>query len=127
MPRRPGEARVRRAFEVQQLARRVVDARVEGGDAELALELGDIGGLAEQLRGRLGTGLAGPSAHSAAGQPQGDEDHKRLWSALGHDPTGMDELARRTGLTVAALSSMLLLMELEGRVVADNGRYARRP
>jgi DNA processing protein len=38
----------------------------------------------------------------------------------------MESLAERTGLTVAELSSMLVLMELEGRVVADNGRYARR-
>ena len=54
-------------------------------------------------------------------------DHKRLWSALGHDPTPLDELVRRTGLTVAELSSMLLVMELDGRVVADNGRFARHP
>lgn len=102
-------------------------ALVEGPD-EVVAALGPVAAdLAEQLRGRLGTGLADPSTHSAAGQPLGDEDHKRLWSALGHDPTGMDELARRTGLTVAALSSMLLLMELDGRVVADNGRYARHP
>jgi DNA processing protein len=39
----------------------------------------------------------------------------------------LDELVRRTGLTVAELSSMLLVMELEGRVVADNGRFARHP
>ena len=63
---------------------------------------------------------------SAAGQPEGGDDHSRLWSALGHDPTGLDVLARRTGLTVPELSSMLLHMELDGRVVAANGRYARR-
>ncbi len=83
--------------------------------------------LADLLRGRLETTSPGPSRRSANGQAPTDEDHNRLWSALGHDPTGMDSLAERTGLTVAALSSMLLLMELEGRVVADNGRYARRP
>lgn len=83
--------------------------------------------LAESLRGRLGPAPATPAGRSAGGQPPTDADHNRLWSALGHDPTGMDALAERTGLTVAALSSMLLLMELEGRVVADNGRYARRP
>jgi DNA processing protein len=85
------------------------------------------GSLAESLRGRLEKDPAGPVPRSARGQGTDDEDHNRLWSALGHDPTGMDTLAERTGLTVAALSSMLLLMELEGRVVADNGRYARRP
>lgn len=83
--------------------------------------------LAEALRGRLKTTPPPPAARSARGQAPADDDHNRLWSALGHDPTGMDSLAERTGLTVAALSSMLLVMELEGRVVADNGRYARRP
>src|SRR5690606_654056 len=55
-----------------------------------------------------------------------DPEHARLWEALGHDPAGIDQLALRTGLTVDALSSMLLLMELEGRVRAAHGRYARR-
>ena len=48
-----------------------------------------------------------------------------MWKALGHDPTPMDVLAERTGLTTAALSSMLLGMELDGRVVVEHGRYAR--
>ncbi|TNJ33035.1 DNA-processing protein DprA [Arenimonas terrae] len=83
--------------------------------------------LAEMLRGQLGDCAATPVYRSADGQSPGDPDHSRLWSALGHDPTGMDVLAERTGLTVAALSSMLLIMELEGHVVNDHGRYARRP
>lgn len=91
--------------------------------------------LAAELRGALETGsteaagerLPDPSGHSAGGQPALSANHKRLWSALGHDPTPLDELARRTGLTVAELSSMLLVMELDGRVVADNGRFARHP
>jgi DNA processing protein len=37
----------------------------------------------------------------------------------------MDELEERTGLTVAELSAMLLTLELEGRVVAEHGRYCR--
>jgi DNA processing protein len=38
----------------------------------------------------------------------------------------MDQLVSRTGLTTAALSSMLLAMELEGRVVVEHGRYSRK-
>jgi DNA processing protein len=38
----------------------------------------------------------------------------------------MDRLVERTGLTTAELSSMLLVMELEGRVAVEHGRYARR-
>ena len=66
---------------------------------------------------RPGTPAAGPS---------GDPDYQKLWDALGHDPTGMDLLAERTGLTATSLSSMLPLMELEGLVVAEHGRYSRK-
>jgi DNA processing protein len=83
-------------------------------------------GLAASLRGRLVDAVSAPSDDSADGQPEFDVDHSRLWSALGHDPTPLDALARRTGLTVPVVASMLLHMELEGRVVSDNGRYARR-
>jgi hypothetical protein len=55
-----------------------------------------------------------------------DPDYVRLLDALGHDPVGIDRLAERTGLTVTALSSMLLLMELDGRVTAEHGRYSQR-
>ena len=53
-----------------------------------------------------------------------DPDYAALHAALGHDPVAIDLLAERTGLTVDALSSMLLLMELDGRVTASHGRYA---
>lgn len=54
-----------------------------------------------------------------------DGDHHILWQALGHDPTDMDQLVQRTGLTPARLSSMLLPLELEGRVVSQHGRFHR--
>jgi DNA processing protein len=38
----------------------------------------------------------------------------------------MDALVARTGLTTAELSSMLLVMELDGRVAVEHGRYSRR-
>jgi len=84
--------------------------------------------LAAALRGRLGgptsTTPAGPGPRDRRGSL--DPDYQRLWMALGHDPTGMDRLVDRTGLTVAELSSMLLVMELEGRVAVEHGRYSRK-
>ncbi len=83
--------------------------------------------LASALRARLemptqaATDFAG-----TLGATADDPDYVRLLDALGHDPVGIDRLAERTGLTVAALSSMLLLMELDGRVTAEHGRYAQR-
>jgi len=55
-----------------------------------------------------------------------DADYQSLWEALGHDPTGMDQLVSRTRLTAAELSSMLLVMELDGLVTAEHGRYQRK-
>ena len=54
-----------------------------------------------------------------------DPDYNRLWKALGHDPTGMDELVERSGLTTAVVSSILLALELDGKVAAEHGRYTR--
>ena len=52
--------------------------------------------------------------------------YKDLLAALGFDPCGISDLARRTGLTAAELSSMLLLLEMEGLVEAlPGGRYSR--
>ena len=55
-----------------------------------------------------------------------DPDYARLFSALGDAPASLDELAARTGLHPAALSSMLLLLELEGEIAPGvNGRWQR--
>ncbi len=102
-------------------------ALVESPDDVLAALAPLAAQLAETLRGSLQAPPDTGCSRSAGGQSAPDPDHSLLWSALDHDPTGMDVLAMRTGLTVAALSSMLLVMELEGHVVNDHGRYARRP
>ncbi|MGY0561589.1 DNA-processing protein DprA [Luteimonas sp. A277] len=85
--------------------------------------------LGQALRERLDTPTTGEQpalpGNPDAG-PTGDPDYQKLWDALGHDPTGMDLLADRTGLTATRLSSMLPLMELEGLVVAEHGRYSRK-
>jgi len=62
-------------------------------------------------------------AGSPPNPPADDPDHQTLWQALGHDPTSMDRLVERTGLTPAVLSSMLLPMELEGTVATQHGPY----
>lgn len=57
---------------------------------------------------------------------QGDPEHDRLLDAMGFDPVTVDQLVVRTGLTVEAVSSMLLLMELRGQVASlSGGRYVR--
>jgi DNA processing protein len=104
-------------------------ALVESAD-EVIVALGAwAGALRSDLQRRLGTPVASPQEHPdepSASPSQDDPAYHRLWSALGHDPSDMDQLARRSGLTAAALSSMLLVMELQGRVVVEHGRYSRR-
>jgi DNA processing protein len=69
--------------------------------------------------------LAGcsPRLGSDAGM---DKDHKILLDALGFDPTDVDLLVTRTGFKPEAVSSIMLILELEGYVqAAPGGRYSR--
>jgi len=54
-------------------------------------------------------------------EPELNDDNNRLLEAMGYDPVSIDHLVLQTGLTPAALSSMLLVMELQG-LIASNGR-----
>jgi DNA processing protein len=66
-----------------------------------------------------------PTSDDRASRIQ-DPDYASLVAALGDAPASLDELAERTRLAPAALSSMLLLLELEGVVApAVNGRWQR--
>lgn len=57
------------------------------------------------------------------GDPSGE--HKMLLDIMGHDPVSVDELSGLCGLTIDQLSSMLLILELEGRVEKlSGGRYS---
>ena len=93
----------------------------------VALQLADALRARLQMApdGRSGDLPARPLEAAAAGAADADPDYMRLWEALGYEPSRIDQLAARTGLTVDALSSMLLSMELEGRVDAAHGRFAR--
>jgi DNA processing protein len=55
-----------------------------------------------------------------------DKEHKILLDALGFDPADLDLLVVRTGFKAEAVSSMMLILELEGHVqAAPGGRYSR--
>ncbi|RYZ70871.1 MAG: DNA-protecting protein DprA [Lysobacteraceae bacterium] len=82
--------------------------------------------LADFLRARLAGSTVRPHIGPGAALAPLNPDYQPLWLALGHDPTSMDLLVERTGLTAAELSSMLLVMELDGRVAVEHGRYSRK-
>ncbi|MDA3912908.1 DNA-processing protein DprA [Oleiagrimonas sp.] len=69
---------------------------------------------------------AGVDSPSPTSQIMEDPQSRRLLDALGHDVATLDELHERSGLEPAELSSMLLMLELEGRVAGvAGGRYQR--
>lgn len=98
-------------------------ALVESADEVLA-GLGVMAeALADCLRQRL---LPMPSpAVASPTAPSGCPEQQRVLDTLGSDPLPLDLLAERSGLTLPRLSAMLLGMELDGRIAADNGRYRR--
>lgn len=91
--------------------------------------------LAARLEAAAGEGAAGsPRIAGDEGAARGlggmddDAGYRRLLTELGHEPMALDELVQRTGQSAAALSSMLLMLELEARVASLPGnRYQRLP
>lgn len=105
-------------------------ARLVESAAEVVDELGPlIGELEGELRGLLDPPGAPPEREKPAapgGDAESDPEVARLLAALGHDPVSVDELIVRTNLTTQAVSSMLLELELQGRVASlGGGRYSR--
>ncbi|HEY1036796.1 MAG TPA: DNA-processing protein DprA, partial [Pseudoxanthomonas sp.] len=101
-------------------------ALVEGAEEVVGALAPLAADLANALRERLGETEWGPPADVPGAPGKLAPDYQTLWNGLGHDPTGMDQLVSRTGLTAAELSSMLLVMELDGLVTAEHGRYQRK-
>ena len=81
-------------------------------------ELGALAGVVEVLETKEATVNNGPQTL--------DSDYQLLFTCLGYDPIEIDTLAEQSGLTVDIVSSMLLLLELEGQVASlSGGRYVR--
>jgi DNA processing protein len=91
--------------------------------------VGQLGSVLAGLEGlAAGPGEAPADARTDAPGDTGDDDpaYRRLLEALGHDPADVDTLVQRSGLTTGDVSSMLLLLELQGRVHSLAGsRYQR--
>lgn len=93
--------------------------------AKLVESAGDI---LEELAPLLRLDLprpAEPAAQSASETPD-DPEYRLLLNSLDFAPTSVDALVERTGLTPDVVSSMLLMLELQGQVEASpGGRYSR--
>lgn len=88
--------------------------------APMARELGEhLNRLLDSPRSR-GTGDA------ARDRAPLDPEEKKVLEAVGYDPTSVDRVVQRTGLTPESVSSMLLIMEMRGLVSAcGGGLYSR--
>jgi DNA processing protein len=58
--------------------------------------------------------------------PRLDKDYEMLLDALGFEPGSIDDLVARTGLATGVVASMLLILELHGRVEARPGALYNR-
>ncbi len=79
--------------------------------------------LAPQLRALL-------AYETAEDPPEGpppalDSEYLQLLEAMGYESASIDTLVERSGLTAEAVSSMLLLLELQGLVASVPGGYQR--
>ena len=52
-----------------------------------------------------------------------DPDHQKLLKCLAYEPASIDELVIRSKFSAAEVASMLLILELEGIIVCQDGRY----
>jgi DNA processing protein len=93
---------------------------VETGDdilSELAPILGDQAGNSPVF-----TPESTPSA-----MPPLDKEYEILLDAVGFESAGLDDIVARTGFETGAVASMLLILELDGRIQQQpGGRYCRR-
>jgi len=63
-----------------------------------------------------------PAASQTPGRDEPmDAQHRELLDAMGFDPVTTDELVKRTGFPAAEVSSILLLLELQGHVSSGAG------
>lgn len=84
--------------------------------AELEAIIGEVSRIAQEIP---------PLALIYA--PPLDKEYEILLDALGFEPAGLDNLVVRTGLKAGAVASMLLILELDGRVQQQpGGRFSRR-
>ncbi|NBC48196.1 MAG: DNA-protecting protein DprA [Gammaproteobacteria bacterium] len=96
---------------------------------ELAPQLQDFlaSSAAQALPAAKTMSALDPQPPLAMATPGLDADYCRLLEGMGHDPVALDQLVERTGFSAQEVSSMLLLLELQGHVSClPGGRFARR-
>jgi DNA processing protein len=68
--------------------------------------------------------MGSPKPHESARRL--DKDYEMLLDALGFEPASIDDLVDRTGLNPGTVASMMLILELDGRVETRPGAFFNR-
>jgi len=81
--------------------------------------------IVEELESLAGTLCSAESVEQEANAASrhNDPDYGKLLCSMGHGPVSIEMLIAHTGLTAGEVSSMLLILELEGRVESLPGGY----
>jgi DNA processing protein len=96
---------------------------VETGDDIFA----ELRALAGALAPALQAAAPKPPGSAEAAGPVLDKAYEILLDALGFEPAGVDVLVERTGFAADEVASMLLILELDGKLESrPGGRYVRR-
>lgn len=103
-------------------------ARLVESVQDILAELAPMAGqLAQDLRQQLDNGESTaqePAGKADSGWPD-DPDYQALRAAMAYDSRSVEELVQLSGLSARAVSSMLLMLDLQGKVSADGGgRYS---
>ena len=87
--------------------------------------LEELGGFVEMLNEKDPvTGLNKESSQSETDSVfHVDDEYKEVLKCIGFEPTSVDKVVERSGLTADAVCSMLLVLELQGYVTALSGGY----
>jgi DNA processing protein len=82
--------------------------------------------LAPQLRLQLQVETSHVEEQPQSTAAELDPDYQNLLATIDYDPLTVDQLAERSGLPPRSIASMLLILELQGLIRAENGgRYCR--
>ena len=93
-------------------------AKLVESSEDIVSELGSIGEYLMQNED------ANETKHLLSGDR--DDEYKSLIKIIGHDPISADDIVTQSGLTIDQVSSMLLILELEGEIEAlQGGQYSR--
>lgn len=107
-------------------------ARLAETADEIMQELAPMAGkLAAELEKLINSPREKPvqqALDKPADEPQIDDaDYRLVWSCLGFDPKPIDLIIEQSGLTAGAVSAMLTMLELRGKVeVHPGGAYSRK-